>query len=91
MDLRHFVEADAMKIFAVPPLHDDQGFGSDATLVEPGNPAKSVMFKRVSSAGINSGRMPPVGASTADARAIGLLLQWIQEKSATPPPAPPLP
>ena len=91
MDLRNFVEDDAMKIFGVPPLHGDQGFGADATLVEPGKPAKSVMFKRVASAGVNSGRMPPVGASTPDARAIGLLLQWIQAKnipSTTPSPPP---
>ena len=80
MDLRHFVEEDAMKVFGVLPLHGDQGFGADARLIEPGNPAKSVLFKRVSSAGTNSGRMPPVGAGTPDARAIGLLLQWIQAK-----------
>lgn len=87
MDLRHFVEPEAMKIFGVPPLHGDQGFGADATLVEPGRPEKSVMFKRTSSGGTNSGRMPPVGANTPDARAIGLLLQWIQQKTATPDPA----
>lgn len=84
MDLRFFVEAELMQILGVAPLHGDQGFGPDAKLVEPGDPAKSVLFKRVASAGANSGRMPPVGAGTSDARAIGLLLEWIQNVKLPP-------
>ncbi len=80
MDLRSTVDDEKMDVFGSIPHHGDQELGADARIVKPGDPVKSVMFNRVSK--IGPGRMPPMGSETPDARAVGLLLQWILAKKA---------
>ena len=74
MDLRDFVEDEKFNVFDVEPNHGDQGLGPLAKLIALGDPSQSVLINRCSKLG--SGRMPPMGSSTPDARAIGLLMEW---------------
>lgn len=75
MDLRDFVEDEKFNVFDVEPSHGDQGLGPLAKLIALGDPSQSVLINRCSKLG--SGRMPPMGSSTPDARSIGLLMEWI--------------
>ena len=80
MSLRLSADDEKLDIFDTVPHHGDLGLGKDARIIKPGDPVKSVMFNRV--ARIGQGRMPPMGSETPDARAVGLLLQWIIAKGA---------
>lgn len=80
MDLRTIASDEKLDVFDTVPHHGNQGLGKEARIVKAGDPVKSVMFNRVSKVG--PGRMPPMGSETPDARAVGLLLQWILSKKA---------
>ena len=75
MNLRTNAKPELFQVINAVPHHGDQGLGPDARIVVPGDPSKSVLFNRCSKAG--PGGMPPMGSQTPDARAVGLLLQWI--------------
>ena len=75
MDLRYFVAQDKMGVFNETPYHGDLGFGTDAKIIVPGRPEKSVMLNRCSRVG--PGQMPPMGSQTPDPRGVGLLAEWI--------------
>ena len=77
MDLRDFVDDELFNVVGIDPNHGDQGLGADAKLVVPGDPGKSILLNRCIKVG--PGHMPPIGSSGPDARAVGLLMQWIGE------------
>lgn len=74
IDLREFIQPDKMRIFE-PPNHGTAGLAEGAMIVTPGDPAKSVLFHRVSAAGPT--QMPPMSQNSPDPRSIPLLIQWI--------------
>jgi glucose/arabinose dehydrogenase/mono/diheme cytochrome c family protein len=88
IDLRAFIDLEKMKIINEKPNHGTVGLAeATARLVVPGNAANSILFSRVVRAG--PGQMPPMGSSTPDPRAVGLLAEWIaQVKVPEPKPAP---
>ncbi len=79
MSIRFF-ETDPEKFGVLnhEPSHGNQGLeGDDVKIVVPGDPAKSVLFNRISK--IGPGKMPPVGAENPDPQGVELLLRWILE------------
>jgi len=86
MDLRDFVNDELFNVIGVDPNHGDQGLGAEAKLVVPGDPAKSILLNRCIKVG--PGHMPPIGSSGPDARAVGLLMQWIAEAKVPDNPEP---
>jgi len=66
---------DKMRLIDVPPIHDRFGL-SDARLVAPGSPERSVLYHRISQRG--RGQMPPLATSRIDERAQKLLREWIR-------------
>ena len=67
---------DKTNMFNAPPLHDTFGI-SDAKLVAPGSPERSILYRRISRGG--QGHMPPVGTSQVDRRAAELIRDWIAQ------------
>lgn len=61
-------------MYNVPPLHETFGI-SDAKLVAPGSPERSILYRRISRGG--EGHMPPVGTLQVDHRAAALIRDWI--------------
>jgi hypothetical protein len=85
MDLRSRIPLDRMKILREVPNHGTAGLPPEARLIVPGVAAQSVMVSRVARS--TEGRMPPIGATTADPRATRLLIDWItsiKEESPSP-------
>ncbi len=77
--LSYGAKPEDTKLFGDAPLHDT--FGLDATqLVSPGAPHASALFYRMSTVG--RGRMPRVGSSVPDDRALALLAEWITQLDA---------
>ena len=68
--------AERMKLFDVKPLHDAFGI-ADAKIVAPGDPERSVLYRRVTRRG--PGQMPPLATSRVDDRAAELLRRWIAD------------
>jgi uncharacterized repeat protein (TIGR03806 family) len=64
-----------MGIVNVPPAHGNFGI-EGAKLIVPGDPAKSIIHKRVSMTGL--GRMPHIGSRVVDDTAVKLLEEWIK-------------
>src|SRR4030095_15935229 len=63
-----------MNLFSARPQHDAFGI-TNAILVAPGEPERSVLLHRVSRRG--RGQMPPLVTERVDARAAALLTEWI--------------
>jgi hypothetical protein len=60
------------------PEHSDYGL-SDARIVAPGSPQRSVLLRRISSE--ENGKMPPLGRSHVDKAAIRMISDWISSLS----------
>jgi uncharacterized repeat protein (TIGR03806 family) len=80
MELRASTKPDEMKIFDTRPQHDTFGI-DNAMLVARGDPARSVLYQRVSRRG--RGQMPPIVSTTVDDRAVALLGDWIRSMKPT--------
>ena len=65
---------DQMQLIGARPVHDTFGL-QNAMLVAPGDPAKSVLLKRLGTRG--SGQMPPLVSRQVDLRALELMQAWI--------------
>lgn len=74
IDLEFNVAADKRRLFNVTPVHHTFGI-SDARLIAPGDPDKSVLLYRVSHRG--QGQMPQVATTLADKSAVDMLREWI--------------
>ena len=58
------------------PMHDTMGL-VDARLVVPGNPDRSLLYRRLTARGLN--QMPPMSTNQVDARGATLLSEWISQ------------
>src|SRR5262249_7266307 len=67
-------ERERMHLVAARPQHDTFGM-SNAMLVAPGDPDRSVLVARLARRG--SGQMPPLATHTVDQQAVALVRQWI--------------
>ena len=79
MQLEAATARDKMKLFDEVPLHDKFGL-SDARLVAPGHPERSVLLHRVKLRG--RGQMPQLATSRIDQPAIDMLTEWIRQMEA---------
>ena len=68
------MELDKANLLGAKPMQGDFGL-LDAAIVKPGDPYASVLYYRVSKLG--RGRMPHIGSSEVDPRAVGLIHDWI--------------
>src|SRR5205814_605605 len=66
---------DKMQAVGVKPTQGTFGI-ADARIISPGDPEGSVLFYRVAKLG--GGRMPRVGSSAVDERAVAMLGDWIE-------------
>ncbi|MFM1802067.1 MAG: Soluble aldose sugar dehydrogenase YliI precursor, partial [Planctomycetota bacterium] len=76
------VKTSQMRVVNVRPLQGDLGLGSDAAIIKPGFPEKSVLFARIAKHG--SGRMPRLGSSETDIVAARQIYAWIKALGAIP-------
>jgi uncharacterized repeat protein (TIGR03806 family) len=76
MELEASQPLDKMQLLSARPQHDTFGV-TNAMLVAPGDPNRSVLLYRVSRRG--RGQMPPLVTSQVDHRAVKLLHDWIHE------------
>jgi hypothetical protein len=64
-----------MRLIDEVPIHDRFDI-TDARLVAPGSPERSVLFRRLSTRG--TGRMPPLVSAEVDREAVALIADWIR-------------
>ena len=83
IELEFTTSSEKMRVFDVQPLHDTFGL-SDARLVAPGSPDRSVLLERISHRG--RGHMPPLATSVVDREAVELIREWIRRAKATDAP-----
>lgn len=75
IDLLSKTPLDKMKLVDVPPLHNKFDI-TDARLIAPGDPQRSVLLHRMKLRG--RGQMPPIASSQVDEPAVRLLQEWIR-------------
>jgi uncharacterized repeat protein (TIGR03806 family) len=75
IDLHATTPRDKMKLIDVPPLHDKFGI-TEAKLVSPGDPDRSVLYTRLTRRG--RGQMPPLATHHSDPEASKLVREWIE-------------
>ena len=63
-----------MKVIDVLPLHGLKGV-ADGKLIVPGEPDRSVLFKRMATRG--AGQMPNIATHQIDRDAVELIREWI--------------
>lgn len=74
MELEYTRPRAQMNLISAWPQHDTFGM-SDAMLVTPGKPERSILLQRLSRRG--RGQMPPLGTLVVDAQAVTLFRAWI--------------
>jgi uncharacterized repeat protein (TIGR03806 family) len=74
MELEFTTKLDKMRLIDVKPLHDTFGL-TDARLVAPGHPERSVLLRRISHR--DAGHMPPLATSLVDRDAVRMMHEWI--------------
>lgn len=75
MELGFATPLDKMKILNEVPIHDRFDL-TDARLVAPGSPERSVLYHRISRRG--TGQMPPLVSTEVDPKALKLITDWIR-------------
>ena len=76
IELRWTTAKDKMRLIGVAPIHDKFGM-TDALLVAPGAPERSILMQRVLRVG--QGGMPPMAKSLVDEPAVKMLGEWIKQ------------
>jgi len=79
MDLEFTTALKNMRVLDVKPQHHTFDI-SDARLLSPGHPERSVLLHRISTR--DTGHMPPLATSIVDAEAVELLAGWIRQVKA---------
>jgi glucose/arabinose dehydrogenase len=74
MELEFTTEWSKTNLLDVRPLHDSYGI-TDARLIAPRHPERSVLLQRLSHRG--KGHMPPLATSEVDREAVEMLREWI--------------
>ncbi|MBM3847585.1 MAG: c-type cytochrome, partial [Verrucomicrobia bacterium] len=75
MELAYTTDLERMSLIAARPQHDTFGL-TNAMLVAPGDPARSVLLHRLRQRG--RGQMPPLVSRRVDDVAVRLVHDWIQ-------------
>jgi mono/diheme cytochrome c family protein len=75
MDLRGHTPFASAGLCDALPRHGDLGI-ADARIIAPGDPARSVLFHRMSRRGPN--QMPPLGTAILEDAAVDVVRAWIQ-------------
>jgi glucose/arabinose dehydrogenase len=76
IDLEFTTALDKMKLVNVKPQHHTFNL-TDAKLIAPGHPQRSVLLHRVSHR--KEGHMPPLATSLVDEPAVAMLREWIRQ------------
>ena len=76
MELEFHKAVKDMLLIGETPKHDKFGI-SDAKLVAPKDPAKSVLLQRITRRG--KGQMPPLASTLIDPGAVALFTKWIEQ------------
>jgi uncharacterized repeat protein (TIGR03806 family) len=79
MELEFTVQRDKLGLFGSRPQHDTFGV-TDAMLVAPGEPSRSILLERLSRRG--RGQMPPLVTAEVDHKAVQLMRDWISQMKA---------
>ena len=74
LNLQYEVPLEKTGMVNVFPEHSDYGL-SDARIVAPGSPQRSILLRRISSE--DNGKMPPSGRSHVDKAATRMISDWI--------------
>ena len=69
------VPLDQLDLIGFPPLKGSFGL-ENASLIEPGNPYRSVLYYRMATKG--AGHMPMIGPKTLDREGVRLVHDWIR-------------
>lgn len=80
MELEFTTKLDKMRLIDVKPVHDTYGL-SDARLIAPGHPERSVLLRRIGHR--EAGHMPPLATSMVDREAVRLMKEWIEQLKPT--------
>jgi glucose/arabinose dehydrogenase/mono/diheme cytochrome c family protein len=84
-DARYATPLASQRVINVEP--SELGAGG-AAIVVPGDPKRSTIFRRSSTADRRKGAMPPLGHRRVDADYVHVLERWIESLGPKPPPAP---
>jgi hypothetical protein len=76
MELSFGTKLEDARIVDARPIQDAMGI-ADARLIAPGDPERSVLYRRVARRG--PGQMPPTSSNVVDSRAVELLRDWITQ------------
>ncbi|HWG47667.1 MAG TPA: PQQ-dependent sugar dehydrogenase, partial [Gemmataceae bacterium] len=76
MELEFTKKLSETRLVDVRPLHDTFGL-TDARLVAPGHPERSVLLRRISHR--DAGHMPPLATSQVDHQAVQVIHDWIKQ------------
>lgn len=76
MELGFQTKLEKMRLLDVKPVHHTFGL-TDARLVAPGHPERSVLLHRLSHR--DAGYMPPLATSEVDREAVKMLHDWIKQ------------
>ena len=74
MQLSFSTKRQDMNVFSARPQHDTFGI-ANAMLIAPGDPARSILYQRLSRRG--PGQMPPILINSIDEKALALFRDWI--------------
>jgi uncharacterized repeat protein (TIGR03806 family) len=75
MQLDYPTAWDKMRLIDTKPVHKTFDL-SDAKLIVPGAPERSVLLHRIKQRGPNTGQMPPLASRFADTAGIEMLTEW---------------
>ncbi|MFN0197740.1 MAG: PQQ-dependent sugar dehydrogenase [Planctomycetaceae bacterium] len=76
IDLRYDIPMEKTKTAGIRPLQGPFGI-SEAMIIAPGDPYRSVLFYRISKLG--RGRMPHLGSEIPDPHGVALMQDWIRQ------------
>lgn len=75
INLEFPTDLEGMRVLDVKPMHRTFDL-TDAKLIAPGHPERSVLLKRISLRGPH--QMPPLSTNRVDERGVALITEWIQ-------------
>ena len=80
-NLVYTAEPDKVRLIDESPIHDTMGVAS-ARLVAPGDPERSILYRRLMVRGLN--QMPPTSTNRIDERGAELVAEWIRHLGTQP-------
>jgi len=83
INLEHTASLTKLNAIDVEPLHHKFGL-SDARIIAPGHPERSVLLHRIANRGQGSGQMPQLATALVDEAAVKLFEEWIRSLKPAP-------